>query len=154
MIILLTALCCFYNLSMAACNHAVHTYAGAKGRPIAGKKAIPNPPQKLLYNMVLLWVSTLYTQQPCTPGYTLPEMDKKKEALDLQGLQSGGDSWTRTNDPIDVNDVHWATGQVVKLKCGREHTWKAFKIKAFSIFGGVQWKGVQGCSGGVHGPGV
>ena len=44
------------------------------------------------------------------------------EALDLQGLQSGGDSWTRTNDPIDVNDVHWATGQVVKLKCGREHT--------------------------------
>ena len=24
-------------------------------------------------------------------------MDKKKEALDLQGLQSGGDSWTRTN---------------------------------------------------------
>ena len=44
--------------------------------------------------------------------------------------------------------------QVVKLKCGREHTWKAFKIKAFSIFGGVQWKGVQGCSGGVHGPGV
>ena len=62
--------------------------------------------------------------------------------------------WTRTSDPIDVNDVLWATGQVVKLKCGREHTWKAFKIKAFSIFGGVQWKGVQGCSGGVHGPGV
>ena len=27
------------------------------------------------------------------------------EALDLQGLLSGGDSWTRTNDPIDVNDV-------------------------------------------------
>jgi hypothetical protein len=25
-----------------ACNHAVHTYAGAKDRPIAGKKAIPN----------------------------------------------------------------------------------------------------------------
>ena len=24
--------------------------------------------------------------------------------------------------PVDVNDVHWATGQVVKLKCGREHT--------------------------------
>ena len=46
----------------------------------------------------------------------------KEEALDLQGLASGGDSWTRTNDPIDVNDVHWATGQVVKLKCGREHT--------------------------------
>ena len=55
-------------------------------------------------------------------GYTLTEMDKRKEALDLQGLALGGDSWTRTNDPIDVNDVHWATGQVVKLKCGREHT--------------------------------
>ena len=87
------------------------------------------------------------------------------EALDLQGLPSGGDSWTRTNGltslrsfgrvrnrrtaalewrlylllttlpprfiphcgrfgsaPHDVNDVHWATGQAVKLKCGREHT--------------------------------
>ena len=31
--------------------------------------------------------------------------DKKVEVLDLQGLPSGGDSWTRTNDPIDVNDV-------------------------------------------------
>ena len=49
-----------------ACNHAVHTYAGAKGRPIAGKKIT---------------------------------------ALDFQGLYCGGDSWTRTNDPIDVNDV-------------------------------------------------
>ena len=37
------------------------------------------------------------------------------EALDLQGLPSGGDSWTRTNDPIDVNDVHWATGQANRL---------------------------------------
>ena len=64
----------------------------------------------------------LYTQQSCTPGYTKTEMDKKKQALDLQGLALGGDSWTRTNDPIDVNDVLWATGQVVKLKCGREHT--------------------------------
>ena len=32
-------------------------------------------------------------------------MSKKKQALDLQGLALGGDSWTRTNDPIDVNDV-------------------------------------------------
>ena len=31
--------------------------------------------------------------------------DKKITALDLQGLRCGGDSWTRTNDPIDVNDV-------------------------------------------------
>ena len=99
---------------MAACNHAVHIYAGAKGRPIAGKKAIPNPPQKLLYNMVLLWVNALYTQQSCTPGYTTTEMSKKKQALDLQGLALGGDSWTRTNDPIDVNDVLSRSGQNIK----------------------------------------
>ena len=34
-----------------ACNHVVYTYAGAKGRPIAGKKAIPNPPQKILVSI-------------------------------------------------------------------------------------------------------
>ena len=50
-------------------------------------------------------MNTLYTQQQCTLGYTKTEMDKKKQALDLQGLALGGDSWTRTNDPIDVNDV-------------------------------------------------
>ena len=41
-------------LTFPARKHSVHTYVGAKARPIAGKKAIPNPPQKLLYNMVLL----------------------------------------------------------------------------------------------------
>ena len=30
---------------------------------------------------------------------------KKMEALDLQGLPGGGLYWTRTSDPIDVNDV-------------------------------------------------
>ena len=40
------------------------------------------------------------------PGERVPLVEgEKKEALDLQGLRSGGDSWTRTNDPIDVNDV-------------------------------------------------
>ena len=53
--------------------------------------------------------------------------DKKVEALDLQGLPSGGDSWTRTNGraslgrltqaplaraPHDVNDVLWLCGRV------------------------------------------
>ena len=38
------------------------------------------------------------------PSVVMPG-NKKVEALDLQGLPSGGDSWTRTNDPIDVNDV-------------------------------------------------
>ena len=34
-----------------------------------------------------------------------PGMGKKDERLDFSSLSSGGDSWTRTNDPIDVNDV-------------------------------------------------
>ena len=29
----------------------------------------------------------------------------KKKPLNFNGFRSGGDSWTRTNDPIDVNDV-------------------------------------------------
>ena len=28
-----------------------------------------------------------------------------KEKLDFSSFSCGGDSWTRTNDPIDVNDV-------------------------------------------------
>ena len=46
-----------------------------------------------------------------------------------------GDSWTRTNDPFDVNEVLWAIGQVVKLKYGREHTSKVLEIRAFLRFG-------------------
>ena len=70
----------------------------------------------------LSWWSILFRPKKKLPRSRTPWQRKKKQALDLQGLASGGDSWTRTNDPIDVNDVHWATGQVVKLKCGREHT--------------------------------
>ena len=124
---------------MAACNHAVHIYAGAKGRPIAGKKAIPNPPQKLLYNMVLLWVNTLYTQQSCTPGYTTTEMSKKKQALDLQGLALGGDSWTRTNDPIDVNDVLYRLSHATMFRLpGSLLKWPAgthYVVKTSNRFG-------------------
>ena len=48
---------------------------------------------------------------------------KMKKALEFQGLSLfGGLYWTRTSDPIDVNDVLWTAGQVVKLKYGREHT--------------------------------
>ena len=44
------------------------------------------------------------------------EKGKKKKALDLQGLSwVGGRNRTRTCDPIDVNDVLWAGGRVVKL---------------------------------------
>ena len=67
------------------------------------------------------------------------------EALDLQGLPSGGDSWTRTNDPIDVNDVLWAIGQVVKLKYGREHTSEALEIWAFLRFGLCSLRPCSGC---------
>ena len=38
-----------------------------------------------------------------------------KQALDLQGLASGGDSWTRTNDPIDVNDVLYRLSHATTL---------------------------------------
>ncbi len=51
--------------------------------------------------------------------------DKKVEALDLQGLPSGGDSWTRTNDPIDVNDVLYrlshATGILLLMNASGEN---------------------------------
>ena len=36
---------------------------------------------------------------------------KKMEALDLQGLPGGGLYWTRTSDPIDVNDVLYQLSQ-------------------------------------------
>ena len=42
---------------------------------------------------------------------TLGEKVKKKEALDLQRLPGGGLYWTRTSDPIDVNDVLYQLSQ-------------------------------------------
>ena len=43
---------------------------------------------------------TLFTEN----GY--PEAEaKRKRSLISQASLGGGDSWTRTNDPIDVNDV-------------------------------------------------
>ena len=43
--------------------------------------------------------------------------EKKKilAALDFQGLRCGGDSWTRTNDPIDVNDVLYRLSHATML---------------------------------------
>ena len=40
---------------------------------------------------------------------------KKKEKPDFSSFSCGGDSWTRTNDPIDVNDVLSLTGSFLKL---------------------------------------
>ena len=47
--------------------------------------------------------------------------DKKVEVLDLQGLPSGGDSWTRTNDPIDVNDVLCTPGKIYEMGSIKDH---------------------------------
>ena len=47
--------------------------------------------------------------------------------------------------PIDVNDVLWAIGQVVKLKYGREHTSEALEIWAFSSFGLCSRRMCSGC---------
>ena len=57
----------------------------------------------------------------------------------------GGRNRTRTCDPIDVNDVLWAIGQVVKLKYGREHTSEALEIWAFSRFGVCSLRLCSGC---------
>ncbi len=54
--------------------------------------------------------------------------DKKVEVLDLQGLPSGGDSWIRTNDPIDVNDVLCRAGMFFKLKAQGIRCREAWKI--------------------------
>ena len=43
---------------------------------------------------------------------------KKMEALDLQGLPGGGLYWTRTSDPIDVNDVLYQLSQQTITKWG------------------------------------
>ena len=60
----------------------------------------------------------------------------KRKSLDFSRLfRVGGRNRTRTCDPIDVNDVLWAIGQVVKLKYGREHTSEALEIWAFLRFG-------------------
>ena len=50
--------------------------------------------------------SPSYSYRRRTPQGSTPRGEaQKNEALDLQGLRSGGDSWTRTNDPFDVNEV-------------------------------------------------
>ena len=70
----------------------------------------------------------------------------KRKSLDFSRLfRVGGRNRTRTCDPIDVNDVLWAIGQVVKLKYGREHTSEALEIWAFSSFGLCSRRMCSGC---------
>ena len=47
---------------------------------------------------------------------------KKKEKLDFSSFSTGGDSWTRTNDPIDVNDVLYRLSHatIALFLCGTE----------------------------------
>ena len=77
---------------------------------------------------------------------------EKRKSLDFSRLfRVGGRNRTRTCDPIDVNDVLWAIGQVVKLKYGREHTSEALEIWAFYVLGCVHDARVQGVFSCVHG---
>ena len=77
---------------------------------------------------------------------------QKRKSLDFSRLfRVGGRNRTRTCDPIDVNDVLWAIGQVVKLKYGREHTSEALEIWAFYVLGCVHDARVQGVFSCVHG---
>ena len=62
----------------------------------------------------MLMEQTVYITKNYSPEAvlnTLGEKVKKKEALDLQRLPGGGLYWTRTSDPIDVNDVLYQLSQ-------------------------------------------
>ena len=52
-----------------------------------------------------------YVRQMSTPGE-----GKKKRSLNSQASLGGGDSWTRTNDPIDVNDVLYRLSHATTLR--------------------------------------
>ena len=98
-------LCRIISLCLTRNRHSVHIYDGIKANPNSSNKANPIPATKPPDRVALLveqavHIDDVYPLRTCTP-----ERAKKKQALDLQGLASGGDSWTRTNDPIDVNDV-------------------------------------------------
>ena len=45
-----------------------------------------------------------------------PGEGKKKRSLNSQASLGGGDSWTRTNDPIDVNDVLYRLSHATTLR--------------------------------------
>ena len=62
------------------------------------------------------------------PSAGLDEALTKKVPDFSRTFNVGGRNRTRTCDPIDVNDVLWATGQVVKLKYGCEHTSEALGL--------------------------
>ena len=56
---------------------------------------------------------------------------KRKRSLISQASLGGGDSWTRTNDPIDVNDVLSRTGRFFKPQTNGTRCRKPLKTGLF-----------------------
>ena len=61
------------------------------------------------------WRYEFITTGLTASGVYTREKAKKVEVLDLQGLPCGGLYWTRTSDPIDVNDVLYQLSQQTTL---------------------------------------
>ena len=94
----------------------------------------------------------IFNRQPALDLIRLPEaIELRKPSQDCPVRACGDDSWTRTNDPIDVNDVLCPCGRVIKQIRMSGHPSEALEIRAFSIFGGVQrWGVFKGVQRGVH----
>ncbi len=95
----------------------------------------------------------IFNRQPALDLIRLPEaIELRKPSQDCPVRACGGDSWTRTNDPIDVNDVLWLCGRVcnkiMKLCSNRWSLWFQRNWRFSCFTGGCSAKG---CSGGVHG---
>ena len=95
----------------------------------------------------------IFNRQPALDLIRLPEaIELRKPSQNCPVRACGGDSWTRTNDPIDVNDVLWLCGRVcnkiMKLCSNRWSLWFQRNWRFSCFTGGCSAKG---CSGGVHG---
>ena len=65
--------------------------------------------------------------------YPHGEGTKKEEKLDFSSFSAvGGDSWTRTNDPIDVNDVLYRLSHATTL-VHRTHTSPVGHLEQFVL---------------------
>ena len=83
-------LCRIISLCLTRNRHSVHIYDGIKANPNSSNKANPIPATKPPDRVALLveqavHIDDVYPLRTCTP-----ERAKKKQALDLQGLASGG----------------------------------------------------------------
>ena len=65
-----------------------------------------NPPPRLHRKFGILGEPSPYPRRVLCTENEYPRAEaKRKRSLISQASLGGGDSWTRTNDPIDVNDV-------------------------------------------------